>query len=304
MSLRTLTGIHHITAIASDPQRNVDFYTRVLGLRLVKLTVNFDDPGSYHLYFGNHAGAPGSVLTFFLWPGVERGQVGNGQVSAIAFAISRGTKAFWMERLESHGVPTRDGGVRFGEPVLLFADPDGLPLELIETDTAERGIAQFHSATLSEEGYERTAGLFQGPMGWEAAGSEGNRFRYRPAPGGATAIDVTCTPDARRGRLGGGTAHHIAYRTPDDNQQAGWRAELARLGFNVSPIMDRRYFHSIYFREPGGVLFEIATDPPGFALDEDPAHLGEHLMLPPWLERHRAMIEAALPPLTPNRAGE
>ena len=310
--MQTISGIHHITAIAADPQRNLDFYTEVLGLRLVKLTVNFDDPGTYHFYFGNQSGAPGSILTFFPWPGARRGTVGNGQVSATTFAVPVGSLEYWRERLARTSTPVEDAGQRFGEAVLRFADPDGLPLEVIASDRArpaeawtgstvlaDAAIGGFHSATLSEEGYEKTADLLQRVMGFRLIGNEGNRFRYRVADGDAgTIVDVICTPDGKYGRLGSGTVHHIAWRTPDDAQQLAWRQTLATGGYNVSPVMDRTYFHSIYYREPGGILFEIATDPPGFALDEAAAHLGERLMLPPQVESQRATLEPALPHLT------
>jgi glyoxalase family protein len=313
-----LTGIHHITAIASNPQPNVDFYVGVLGLRLVKRTVNFDDPGTYHLYFGNQAGRPGSILTFFPWPGARRGTVGAGQVTATSFAIPRGSIDYWRERLEGSHAGVDDGAERFGEAVLRFEDPDGLPLELVESAAAdpasawtgarvapEHAIGGFHSATIAEEGYEQTAQLLQDTMGLRAAGSEGNRFRYVFGDGRAagTVVDVLCQPDGRPGRLGAGTVHHIAWRTPNDEQQARWRKALVLGGYNVSPVMDRMYFHSIYYREPGGVLFEIATDPPGFATDEAPEQLGERLMLPAWLEKHRGRIEEALPTLALGAGG-
>jgi glyoxalase family protein len=314
----TITGIHHITAIASDPQRNIDFYTDVLGLRLVKLTVNFDDPGSYHFYFGDTTGSPGSILTFFPWPSAARGTVGNGQVSATSFAVNRGSLDFWRQRFRDRRVLAEDVDVRFGDPVLRFVDPDGLPLELIGTSglapheswsgsaiPATEAIGGFHSATLSEAGHEKTAHLLQQVMGWYFVGSEGDRFRYRaPVEGGATIVDIVCRPEGSFGRLGAGTVHHIAWRTPDDAQQQAWQRTLVDEGYNVSPIMNRTYFHSIYYREPGGVLFEIATDPPGFALDEASDHLGERLMLPPQYERHRDTLERALPPLTlPHQKG-
>jgi glyoxalase family protein len=312
MSEPTITGIHHITAIASDPQRNLDFYTEVLGLRLVKLTVNFDDPGTYHFYFGNTTGSPGSILTFFPWPGVPRGIVGNGQVSIITFAVSLSSLDYWRERLTQHGLQAEEGGQRFAETVLRFTDPDGLPLEIVATGTADpsavwtgsgvdpqHAICGFHSATLAEEGYEKTAALLQDVMGFRLVGSEGNRYRYQTASGSAAStVDVVCAPDGRPGRLGAGTVHHIAWRTPDDAEQLAWRKRLVHGGYNVTPVVDRTYFHSIYYREPGDVLFEIATDPPGFALDEPPDHLGERLMLPPQYEPHRPMLEPALPRLT------
>jgi len=312
MTTRTITGIHHITAIAGDPQRNLDFYTTVLGLRLVKLTVNFDDPQTYHFYFGNEEGTPGSILTFFPWPGARRGVVGPSQVTAIAFAIPVDSAAYWRSHLSNHGVTVADSPERFGDSVLAVTDPDGLPLELVATSHADamlawkdgpigvdHAIRGFHSATVSEVGYEQTAHLLTDTMGFAHVGSEGNRFRYQAAGGGHGAIvDVLCTPAGRVGQLGTGTVHHIAWRTPDDVQQREWRGELARLGYNVTPVIDRTYFHSIYYREPGGVLFEIATDPPGFAIDEPAAHLGERLMLPQRFEPVRAMLERVLPPVT------
>jgi glyoxalase family protein len=312
MPIWSIPGIHHITAIAGDPQRNLDFYTRVLGLRLVKLTVNFDDPGTYHFYFGNENGTPGSILTFFPWPTARRGVVGTGHVTAITFAIPGGSLAYWRSRLSAHSVNVGDAGERFGETVLSIDDPDGLPLELTVSPGADpaaawkdspvdrqHAICGFHSATLSEEGYEQTARLLTETMGFSLVGNEGNRFRYQASGGGAAStVDLLCTPAGRLGRLGTGTVHHIAWRTPDDAQQRQWRSELVRLGYNVTPVIDRNYFHSIYYREPGGVLFEIATDPPGFAIDEPPGHLGEHLMLPPQYEPQRSALERVLPALT------
>jgi glyoxalase family protein len=308
----TITGIHHITAIAGDPQRNLDFYTTVLGLRLVKLTVNFDDPGTYHFYFGNEEGTPGSILTFFPWPDARRGTVGSGQLTATTFAIPVGSLPYWRTRLSEDGRTVTDAGERFGESVLAVTDPDGLPLELVATAQAspaaawkqapvdpEHAICGFHSATLSEEGYEETARLLAEAMGFALVGNEGNRFRYQAGTGGAGAsVDLLCVPGGRLGRLGTGTVHHIAWRTPSNEQQLQWRHELAGLHYNVTPVIDRTYFHSIYFREPGGVLFEIATDPPGFAIDEPKEHLGERLLLPPQYEPDRAALERALPRLT------
>ncbi len=315
MQGHTILGIHHITAIAGDPQRNLDFYTSVLGLRLVKLTVNFDDPGTYHFYFGNESGTPGSILTFFPWPHAPRGIVGTGQITATTFAIPNGSAPYWRARLSSHDVAVTDAGERFGEPVIAIADPDGLPLEFIATPRAmpelawtgstvdrEHAICGFHSATVSEEGYEQTARLLTATMGFALVGSEGNRFRYHAAGDeNAAIVDLVCIPGGRFGQLGAGTVHHIAWRTPDDAQHLQWRSELTRLGYNVTPVIDRNYFHSIYYREPGGVLFEIATNPPGFAIDEPPEHLGEHLMLPRQYEAERATLERILPPVTlPN----
>ena len=313
MKEHSITGLHHVTCIASDPQANLDFYTRVLGQRMVKLTVNFDDPGTYHFYFGDEAGSPGTLMTFFPWPGAARGRVGNGQASATAFSIPVGAGDFWLNRLRDLGVDSvEEGAARFGERVIRFADPDGLPLELIESFNdpragrgdhgvpGERSIRGFHSVTLAESEPGATVGLLTETMGLRLIGEEeaGRRLRY--AAGEAHAgmvVDIVVDPSAGRGLQGAGTVHHIAWRTPDDAQQAAWLAELGALGLPVSPVMDRFYFHSIYFREPGGVLFEIATDPPGMAIDEPIEHLGESLVLPQQYEPFRGRLEKALPRL-------
>lgn len=312
--MKSILGIHHITAIAGDPQQNIDFYTGVLGLRLVKITVNFDDPESYHFYYGDGLGRPGTILTFFSWPGAGRGRKGIGQVTAASFAVPRGSLAYWTQRLASHGIVSERQPERFGEPVLFFSDPDGLYLELIETPTvdashvwqgggvpAEFAIHGLHGARLSEREYEPTAALLTEIMGLRLIGHEHNRFRYEPAhshlAGAGRTIDVERANVAPEGRVAVGTIHHIAFRTPDDAQQQEWLAEIGGLGYNISPVMDRIYFHSIYYREPGGILFEIATDSPGFATDEPVERLGEALQLPPWLETQRPRIEVALPPI-------
>ena len=285
-------GLHHVTAICGEPQRNVDFYAGLLGLRLVKLTVNFDDPGTYHLYYGDAAGTPGTILTFFPWAGAPRGRHGVGQTTAIAYGVAERHLAFWKERLPgSEAIATR-----FGQPGIAFTDPDGLALEIIgEPSEAESpAIARFHSVTLSEAGHDGTARLLTGSMGLTAAGEEGNRFRYRAAH---TNIDILCQPDARRGSMGTGTVHHVAWRAETDAAQREWRTALSNDGYDVTPVLDRQYFHSIYYSEPGGVLFEIATDPPGFAIDEPAGQLGRALKLPAWLEPQRARIESILPKL-------
>jgi len=306
-----LLGIHHVSAIASDPQANVDFYTGTLGLRLVKLTVNFDDPGSYHLYYGDASGRPGSLVTFFVWPGSHRGRQGPPQVTATAFSIPRGSMESWSHRLGEAGIEFARSTPYPGEESLSFADPDGLALELVEPAaddprTAVGGgpvplahaIRGIHGITMSEEGYEATAALLGGPLGFRAAAAHGSRFRYECGDGGPGAIvDVLCMPAGRHGSPGAGVVHHVAWRAPDEASQREWRALLVKDGFNVSPVMERQYFRSIYFREPGGVLFEIATDSPGFAIDEEPTALGTALRLPPWLEALRPRIEKMLPPL-------
>jgi glyoxalase family protein len=306
-----LNGIHHLTAIASSPAANAAFYTNVLGLRLVKKTVNFDDPGTYHLYYGDDAGTPGTILTFFPWPDARRGTPGVGQVTAFAFQVPIGSLQFWRKHLGSAGLLIADQGTRFGENFIAVQDPDEFVLEFIETADAasitparganipaEHALRGFHGATLSLEAQEQTGNLLTMFMGAKLAGSEANRFRYFLGEGPSQArIDLLCLPAGRLGTSGTGIVHHIAWRIPDDASELEARAELATAGLNVSPVIDRNYFHSIYYREPGGVLFEIATDPPGFAIDEPAETLGSKLMLPEWLEPHRPVLETTLPPL-------
>jgi len=307
--MKEILGIHHVTAIASDPQRNLDFYTGVLGLRLVKLTVNYDDPGAHHLYYGDEAGHPGTLLTFFAWPGAPHGRRGTQQATTTSFSIPENALGYWMERLGAHGVAFEKPIVRPDEEALVFFDPDGLQLELVAHDDVEaRGpwrdgpvpgehaIRGFHSVTLSEQRYERTASLLTETLGFRLAHESGERLRYEVNHGGTGAmVDVLRQPREMPGRVAVGSVHHVAWRTPDDEQQLAWRQEIGRTGLDVTQVMDRQYFHSIYFREPGGVLFEIATDPPGFAVDETVEQLGPQLKLPPWLEPMRADIERGLP---------
>ena len=306
-----LAGIHHVTAIASDPAANVAFYTEVLGLRLVKKTVNFDDPSTYHLYYGDDAGSPGTILTFFPWPNARRGTPGVGQVTAFAFQVPIGSLSFWRKYLEKFGLEIADEGTRFGEKFIAIQDPDAFLVEFIETADAasttpargatvpsEHALRGFHGATFSLEAQERTGAILTKLMGAVLETGEGNRFRYVLGNGPARArIDLLCLPAGRWGTGGTGIVHHIAWRITDDGAQAAARTELVSAGLNVSPVIDRNYFHSIYYREPGGVLFEIATDPPGFAVDESLGALGSKLMLPEWLEPHRSALEATLPAL-------
>ncbi|MCH7760161.1 ring-cleaving dioxygenase [candidate division TA06 bacterium] len=308
---KEILGIHHVTAIAGDPQKNVDFYTDILGLRLVKITVNFDDPETYHLYYGNEFGSPGSILTFFPWPGAPRGRRGTGQLTVTSFSIPERALGYWIERFKTHDISFEGPITRFDEEVLIFFDPDGLKLELIAHPGSdvrkpwkegpvppEYAIRGFYSVTLSEQGNERTAPLLTETLGFRLDQEVENRFRYKVGAGGAGAlVDVLCLPDVPRGLVAVGTVHHVAWRTPNDEEQKTWCQEISKLGYNVTPVLDRHYFHSIYFREPGGVLFEIATDPPGFTVDEPQEELGTRLRLPPWLESRRAQIEQALPPL-------
>ncbi len=301
----TISGLHHVTAITADAQANIDFYCGMLGLRLVKLTVNFDDPGSYHLYYGDELGRPGTIMTFFAWPGAPRARVGPPQVTAVAFSVPAGSLDYWRSRLPPH-----NDADRLGERAIRFADPDGIALELVAMNDppghawsggavpAEHAIRGYAGVTLSEEGYESTAKVLTDLMGFTPAGNDGNRFRYRAGAsenGFASTVDLVCVPDARHGGMGAGVVHHVAFRTGDDAQQTAWRGRIVAAGLNVSPVMDRNYFHSIYYREPGGVLFEIATDNPGFAVDEAAETLGTKLMLPPQYEQFRAEIERVLP---------
>jgi catechol 2,3-dioxygenase-like lactoylglutathione lyase family enzyme len=308
-STSSLAGIHHVTAITADAQKNIDFYCGLLGLRLVKVTVNFDDPTSYHLYYGDQLGHPGTILTFFVWPGAHRGTVGPPQVTATAFRVPQSASEFWRTRLTDKGLTVGTAVHRFGEEIIPFADPDGMRLEIVATDQPgtdawaawpvpiEHAIRGFHGITIAEEGYESTARLLTDVMGYKADGSDDNRFRFRASAGFAATVDLLCTPGSPHGTMGAGTVHHVAYRTADDPQQLAWQAELSRLDFNVSPVMDRNYFHSIYFREPGGVLFEIATDNPGFTVDEPAEEFATKLKLPSQFEPYRAEIERVLPPV-------
>ena len=308
---QSIPGIHHVTAITADAKKNIDFYCGVLGLRLVKLTVNFDDPGSYHLYYGDELGRPGTIMTFFAWAGAYPGRSGPPQVSATAFAVPACALDFWSERLKEFGVRPWTEIDRFGERGLGLSDPDGTRIELVGCAApkgepwasgpvpAESAIRGFHSVTISEEGYEDTARLLTEGMGYSAVDREQNRFRYRAGSGDgfAATVDLLCVPGARNGAMGAGAVHHVAFRVSDDAEQYAWREELVRRALNVSPVMDRAYFHSIYYREPGGVLFELATDNPGFTADQPREELGTKLMLPAWLEPQRAEIERALPPV-------
>lgn len=306
-----ISGLHHVTAICGDPQRNYDFYTRILGLRLVKETVNFDDPGTYHLYYADGAGTPGSVLTFFSWPKMAGGRSGTGQTSATAFSTSEAGLEFWQQRLKQEGVEVRGPMQRFDEVYVEFDDPDGMKLELVVANQAAAftpwahspvpaamQLRGFHSVTLAEGGYERTHALLTRQMGWTLLKQSGERFRYQaPGNGPASLVDVLCLPGASHGLAGTGTVHHVAFRVPDDDAQQRWHRALVEFGHNLSPMRDRTYFHSIYFREPGGILFEIATDSPGFATDEPAGSMGTRLMLPAQFEPRRARLERILPPL-------
>ena len=306
-----LLGLHHITAMAADPKRNLDFYTRVLGLRFVKKSVNQDDPGTYHLYYGDNTGSPGTALTFFPWPNLRRGRPGHGQAYATAFSVPAGALAFWQERLARLKIEHTAAEPRFDDQVLTVFDPDGLRLELIftaEPDSrvpatsadvpAANAIRGFHSSTIAQLNPAATVALLTKTMGYRLAAQSGHRARYTVAAGGPGAyVDILSDLGLPRGLNGAGTIHHVAFRVADDAAQRIAHAQLAAIGAGVSPVIDRAYFKSIYYREPNGVLFEIATDQPGFAIDESVETLGTRLSLPPFLEPQRAEIEAALPKL-------
>lgn len=313
-----IPGIHHVTAIAGAAQSNVDFYTGFLGLRLVKRTVNFDDPETYHLYYGDELGRPGSILTFFPWPDAFQGKSGMGMASSVTFAIPPGAIDYWMGRFADEGRPFDAPVIRFGRPVIVFEDPDGLQIELTEEPEIpseieslsgwtspvpeEAAIRHFHSVTLGIANPELTIRLLEDTFGYRMVAEEGGRLRFSSAPGQpGHLIDLVRPDPLMYGRMGKGVIHHIAFRAKDDEEQAYWQEQLRSRGFSVTPVRDRQYFRSIYFREPGGVLFEIATDVPGFTRDEAPDKLGSSLKLPEWLEPRRESLQKRLPELNvPN----
>lgn len=309
-----ILGIHHVTAIASDPQRNLDFYGGMLGLRLVKRTVNFDDPQTYHLYYGDATGSPGSIMTFFPWPGARPGRQGVGEVAVTSFAIRPASLGFWSDRLAHHGIaheaPIKRvrGGVV--EQVISFRDHDGLMLELVAHPGAEdRGswgeapgiphahaIHGFHGVTLWLRSSEPTGRVLEDSLGFRQFHEDAGTKRYVVGAGGpAMHVDLRTVSGVGRGASGAGIVHHVAWAVEDDASELEIRARVADTGLHPTPVIDRQYFHSVYFREPGGVLFELATVPPGFAIDEPVARLGERLMLPPQFEPQRSEIEAVLP---------
>ncbi|MDO7905494.1 ring-cleaving dioxygenase [Paenibacillus sp. JX-17] len=306
MAKRT-AGIHHITAIVGHPQENVDFYAGVLGLRLVKQTVNFDDPGTYHLYFGNNSGKPGTIITFFPWADAYLGTIGDGQVGVTSYMIPVGAMPFWEQRLTHFNVAfTRIE--RFGEQYLEFDDPHGLHLDLVERAegeandwsfggiTAEYAIKGFGGATLLSSQPAQTAQLLEKVMGLEYIGQEGDIARYRSYADIGNVIDLKLSSSGE-GSMGVGTVHHIAWRAEDDRDQLEWQEFVADQGYGVTAVRDRNYFNAIYFREHGNILFEIATDPPGFAHDESYETMGQQLKLPAQYEPHRSMLEKVLIPI-------
>lgn len=312
-----ILGIHHVTALASNPQRALDFYTGVLGLRFVKRTVNFDDPGTYHFYFGDEIGTPGSILTFFPWPGAPRGRQGPGQVAVTSFAVGPGSIGFWIQRLIHHALPYQGPATRGppgaeAERVLSFKDPDGLLLEIVGHASAEsrphwadapgvpgeHALHGFHAVTLWVEDGQATERMLVDTLGFHPVREDDTTRRFALGERGASRlVDVRSTGAFLRGLESAGTVHHVAWAVADDADQLAVRERVRAAGLRPTEVIDRTYFRSVYFREPGGVLFELATNGPGFAVDEPAERLGEALMLPPRYQSRRAEIEAALPPI-------
>ena len=304
-----ILGIHHITAIAGDAKRNFDFYTKTLGLRFIKRTVNFDDPQTYHFYFGDREGTPGTILTFFPWgSAVRQGRRGAGMATEIGYAVPDGSFDFWIKRFEAHNVLYNKPAERMGEKYLSFLDPDGLKLELIipatadkripyETDEVSAAVATrgFHNTTLTLNDIKPTAEILTAVFGYKLIGQEVNRYRYATeAIATANIIDLVELPSEKPGLGANGTVHHIAFRVKDDETQLAFREKIVERGLHITPQIDRNYFHSLYFREPGGVLFEIATENPGFTVDESVEELGKNLKLPAQFESRRKEIEKNL----------
>ena len=314
--MASVHGLHHITAIAGPAQENLDFYAGVLGMRLVKKSVNQDDTGTYHLFYADAVGHPGTDLTFFPWSQMAPPQMGHGLAVEVSLEVPAGSLAFWGERLQKYGAALKDVETRFGHAVLPLVDPHGLALALVERVPGstrpfapwdggpipgEHQIRGLFGAQLWERDAARTTAFLTGVLGFHRIGSENGwtRYGFEDAAG---IVDIRETPGAARGAWGVGSVHHLAWRVDDEAHQLAMRALIEHAGSHPTGVIDRFWFKSVYFKEPGGVLFELATEGPGFAADEDPAHLGERLVLPPWLERDRATIEAELPRLTPAHA--
>ncbi|PSL40371.1 glyoxalase family protein [Planomicrobium soli] len=300
-------GIHHITAVVGNPQENVDFYAGVLGLRLVKQTVNFDDPGTYHLYFGNEEAEPGTIITFFPWGDAYKGRIGDGQVGVTTYVVPPGALDFWENRLAGFDIPATKSE-RFGEQYLSFDDPHGLHLEIVARQDGrdstwsfgvigpDKAIKGFGGATLYSSNAEKTAELLETGMGLERVGEESDLIRFRSTSEIGNIIDLK-KARSKAGKLGVGTVHHIAWRAKDNEDQLDWKRHIENFGLGVTPVQDRNYFNAIYFREYGDILFEIATDSPGFAIDEPQEALGEKLMLPQQYEQNRARLQQELEPI-------
>lgn len=305
--MKKTAGIHHISAIVGHPQENVDFYAGVLGLRLVKKTINFDDPETYHLYFGNDGGKPGTIITFFPWVDAYKGRIGGGQVAVTSYVIPIGAMSFWEKRLEKFRIDFRKTE-RFGETYLEFEDVHGLQLELVERQTGELNkwsigdvtpevaIKGFGGSVLFSTHPLETANTLEEVLGLEKVGEEGNLIRFHSYGDIGNIIDLNKMP-IPRGQMGVGTVHHIAFRAKDDKDQLEWRNVVGEKGYRVTPVQDRNYFNAIYFREHGEILFEIATDPPGFAHDETYESMGTDLKLPSQYEKFRAALNHSLIPI-------
>jgi glyoxalase family protein len=307
-------GLHHVTCIAGDAQENLDFYTKVMGLRLVKKSINQDAPDTYHLFFADAAGSPGTDLTFFPWPGMGPGRLGHGLTNEVSFAVSSGSLDWWKTWLKDFGVHLSPEERRFGERTIPFADPHGLAMALVEVDApakttpwekspvpAQHQLRGFHAVRTWERDIAPTAALLTGPMGLTLVGEESGWHRYGVKGASGTLIELKAFPEERRGSWGVGSIHHVAWRVTDSAHELAVREAVRSSGTNTTEQIDRFWFTSVYFKEPGGALFELATDGPGFGRDEDPAHLGETLVLPPWFEARRGEIEAGLPKLTASR---
>lgn len=313
---KEISGIHHITALASDPQRNYDFYTGLLGMRMVKKTINFDAPDVYHLYYGDEEGTPGTILTFFPFPDARGGKRGTGEVSAVAFSISSNSLEYWMNRLAEKAFDFSGPHKRFNEEYISLLDPDGMLIELVADKTAddlpgwsdgdiprEHSIKKFFGVTFTLADSKQTEGLLKVQMGLNPTAETDHLKRYIAGAAESIArIDIVEKPDAQRAMGGAGSVHHIAWRTANDEEQLNWQQKIENAGLHPTDVKDRNYFHSIYFREPGGILFEIATDPPGFLIDEDLDNLGESLKLPEWYEYRREHIEKGLIPIVTKSA--
>ena len=305
--MQKTAGIHHITAMVNDARRNIDFYAGVLGLRLVKKTINFDRPEVYHLYFGNETGQPGTVITFFPCAKQLKGRIGQGQVGVTSYVIPEGSVTFWENRLQKFGVEFTSS-VRFGEKYLRFNDPDRLLLELVERDEgptntwnfggvqAENAIKGFGGAVLFSAQPHKTTDVLENLLGLDCIGQENEFLRFKSEGNIGNTIDIHLNPSVR-GLMAAGTVHHIAWRAKDEEDHQKWRSLLLEKGYYPTEILDRNYFKALYFHEEGGILFEIATDPPGFAVDEPLDELGKKLMLPSWLESQREELEEKLPPV-------
>ncbi|MDR6966070.1 glyoxalase family protein [Flavobacterium arsenatis] len=305
----TLLGLHHITAIAGDAKRNFDFYSNVLGLRFIKKTVNFDDPGTYHFYFGDEVGSAGTILTFFPWgEGIQQGRKGSGMATEIGYSVPKGSLGFWQERFEKYNVIYNKPAEKFGEKYLTFLDPDGLKLELIEsksednrkaweTDEVTANVATkgFHNITLTLNNIKPTAAILTEIFGYKLIDQDVNRYRYATdTVENAAIVDLVELPQEHRGHVANGSVHHVAFRVKDDASLMYFREKIEQYGLSITPQIDRQYFHSLYFREPGGVLFELATENPGFTVDETLEELGKNLKLPAQYESSRDKIEAHL----------